>query len=1015
MRKILLTIALQLFLVVGVFAQLVSTSPASLTADAAITVTLNVAGTPLAGYTGDVYLHTGVTVVSGGLTKQWSHVIGAWGDNAVQPKMTALGGSKYQIVFSPNLNSYFNVLSAEEVTQLCVVFRSADGSLKASSSDIFIPVVANGLNIHVQSPSVNPYVVDANSVFKLAATGNTAESISLLVDDAPVAQVAGDSFTYNLTSAASGKHKMTFVAKKGSETKSSDIYYIVKPSPTIAALSAGWKMGANYIDDNTVTLVLYAPKKSFVFALGDFNNWQIDLNYSMNRTPDGNYYWITLNNLEKGKEYAYQYLIDGEVKIADPYTAKVLDPDNDKNITDAIYPNLKPYPANATGLLAVFQTAQQAFDWKASAYTKPLNKNLNIYELLIRDFTAKHNYQSLIDSLPYLKKLGINAIELMPINEFEGNESWGYNPSFYFAPDKYYGPANDLKRFVDECHKNNMAVIMDQVLNHSFGSSPMVRMYYNTTTNLVTADNPWYNVSSPNTAYSWGYDFNHESADTKRFVDSVAVYWMSQFKVDGFRFDFAKGFTNTVGDGGAYDQARINILKRMANKIWAYDPSAYVILELFADNSEEIELSNAGLMIWGNINYAYGQSGMSYSSSDLSQCSYKARNYTKPNLVSYMESHDEEREAYRIFTNGNNQTSTYQIKGDLAKMTARLELNAALFFPVPGPKMIWQFGEQAYDKSIDYNGRVGNKPLLWNEYQSVPERQRLVQIYAEWMKLRANYDVFSTENYTTSLVSDTVKSINLHSASLEVAVVGNFDCVSRYAAPKFTSIGRWYEYFSGDSLEVTDLNAKIKLRPSEYRMYTNVKLAKNTVIAPPRALSVAVSGNATVGSVLTGSYKYFDLSGDQEGASLMKWFTSSWPTGLYPSYKAASGNSYTVASEDVGKYIFFEVTPLAQTGKLLTGLPVAVGVASAVVSSISESELGKISFYPNPVVDALNISLSEEITRVVLLDCAGKQVVSKNTKADGFVRLDLSSIVKGSYFLMFYTKDGLVKTEKIIK
>ena len=57
----------------------------------------------------------------------------------------------------------------------------------------------------------------------------------------------------------------------------------------------------------------------------------------------------------------------------------------------------------------------------------------------------------------------------MPFNEFEGNDSWGYNPDFYFAPDKYYGPKNTLKEFIDSCHSKGIAVIMDIALNHSFG------------------------------------------------------------------------------------------------------------------------------------------------------------------------------------------------------------------------------------------------------------------------------------------------------------------------------------------------------------------------------------------------------------------------------------------------------------------------------------------------------------------------------------------------------------------
>ena len=81
----------------------------------------------------------------------------------------------------------------------------------------------------------------------------------------------------------------------------------------------------------------------------------------------------------------------------------------------------------------------------------------------IKCFIGKHDFATLTDTLDYLQKLGINAIELMPFNEFEGNESWGYNTLFYFAPDKYYGPKDNIRKFVDECHRRGMVVIMDMV------------------------------------------------------------------------------------------------------------------------------------------------------------------------------------------------------------------------------------------------------------------------------------------------------------------------------------------------------------------------------------------------------------------------------------------------------------------------------------------------------------------------------------------------------------------------
>ncbi len=109
-----------------------------------------------------------------------------------------------------------------------------------------------------------------------------------------------------------------------------------------------------------------------------------------------------------------------------------------------------------------------------------------------------------------------------------------------------------------------------------------------------------------------GFDFNHESKATQYFVDRVNEYWVNNFHIDGYRFDFAKGFTNTPGDGFAYDPERIQIIERMAGKIWAYNPETYVILELFTANCEENVFSNDGMMIWGNMNYAYNQATMGY-------------------------------------------------------------------------------------------------------------------------------------------------------------------------------------------------------------------------------------------------------------------------------------------------------------------------------------------------------------------------------------------------------------------
>ena len=157
----------------------------------------------------------------------------------------------------------------------------------------------------------------------------------------------------------------------------------------------------------------------------------------------------------------------------------------------------------------------------------PIKETWLFMNLLLRDFLALHDWKTLKDTIRYLKSLGVNAIEVMPFNEFGGNESWGYNPFQFFAPDKYYGPKNNLKEFIDTCHKNGIAVIMDIVLNHTYGPSPLAQLYWDAQNNRPATDNPWYNAVAP-TAFGFGDDFNHESAATKYFFNRVLQHWLNR-------------------------------------------------------------------------------------------------------------------------------------------------------------------------------------------------------------------------------------------------------------------------------------------------------------------------------------------------------------------------------------------------------------------------------------------------------------------------------------------------------
>ena len=586
--------------------------------------------------------------------------------------------------------------------------------------------------------------------------------------------------------------------------------------------------GITRISDDSLAFVLFAPNKQSVHLIGDFNDWEISEDYQMKN--DGDRFWIKIGNLDKNKEYICQYLIDNTIRIADPYANKISDPWNDKDILASVYPNLIPYPTGKTTQIAMTVTTKMDnYSWQIKNYTATHPEKLVIYEILIRDFTTLRSIKGVQEKIPYLKELGVNAIELMPFNEFEANDSWGYNPSFYFAPDKAYGTSEDYKAFIDECHVNGIAVIMDIVLNHSYGQSPMVRMYQNGST--VSVDNPWYNVKSnfSNPDAQWGYDFNHESPYTQVFVDSVCAYWMQEYKVDGYRFDFTKGFSNTpypaTGDnwGSAYDAARIKNLKRIYDELKKRNPNAIFICEHLSENREEKELADYGMLLWGNLNYNMNEATMGWgeekgdygNKGDLSWASYKQRDWTYPNLVAYMESHDEERLMYKNKQWGKEQGS-YSVK----QISTGLQRNAAatvILFSLPGPKMIWQFGELGYDVSIDYNGRLGKKPFHW-EYYEQPDRKALFDVYAKMIDLHINHPVFSTSDYTIDLTNH-FKTVVLKSANETVVAMANFDVVTKTKNVNFTKTGVWNDYFTGLEITADAATKSITLNPGEYRLY----------------------------------------------------------------------------------------------------------------------------------------------------------------------------------------------------
>jgi 1,4-alpha-glucan branching enzyme len=775
----------------------------------------------LGPFSQDLYAHTGVGIEG---VANWQHVIGSWGNNNVQPKLTFIGNGVYELLIAPDISTFYSVLPGEKVINMSFVFRNATGNKQ--TNDLFVTVYQSGLNIDLQFPEANA-ILEKGIPYAFSAISSSSASLKMYLDNTLVEEANGETINAPFQFDEPGEHKVLVTAENNEGQIAKDSTFIcIRGNQITETLPSGAKKGICYPDNHSARLVLFAPGKSYVFVLGDFNDWKPMNSYQMKK--DGDYFWYDLTGLQSGKEYIFQYFIDGEIRIADPYTEKISDPWNDSAIDASTYPGLISYPkGKSEGIASVLQPGQQPYLWETPNFVIPENKNLVIYEMLIRDFTEEHTCQAVIDKLDYLYDLHINVLELMPVNEFEGNNSWGYNPSFYFAPDKFYGPKNDLKKLIDECHNRGIAVVIDMVLNHSYGQSPLVRMYWDDANGRPAANNPWYNTVSPNQTYSWGYDFNHENNYTKELVDSVNSFWMKQYNVDGFRFDFTKGFTNKQGDGWAKDQSRIDILERMADEIWKRKPGALVICEHLADNTEEKVLAEHGLMLWGNLNNNYCEAAMGYNEngkSDLTQGVYKSRSWTTPNLVTYQESHDEERVAYKCLTYGN-AFGDYDTK-QLGTALNRMKLNSLFHVPLPGPKMIWQFGELGYDYSINtcVDGTVNNcrldmKPIRW-DYKNQPDRSALFQVVASLNYLKQNYEEFSAPTNFTYSLSGAQKNYHLTFGTNHVVAIGNFALDEKTVNVTFQVAGTWYDYFGKSTIEVTGSNMDITLKPGECRLFS---------------------------------------------------------------------------------------------------------------------------------------------------------------------------------------------------
>ena len=623
---------------------------------------------------------------------------------------------------------------------------------------------------------------------------------------------------------------------------------IEKPRP------AGVSNGIYYGEDGTsVTLCTYAASKTQsakrVFLLGDMTDWKLSADYQLYK--DGNYFWITLTGLESGKEYRFQYAVeraDGVKKqISDLYSEKVLHPD-DQYEPKKVDPDLLDYPTGkgADGYVTVIQPGKPQFQWSDATlnFKRPNKNNLVIYELWIYDYTEGRSLKGLMKRLDYIQNLGVNAVELMPICEFDGNYNWGYSPNHYFAPDRAYGSETMYKEFIDECHKRGIAVILDMVFNHATGNNPMNKLYpYGTD----LASNPWFNVNAPHSDNVYE-DWNHGFEPAHEMFIRALQYWLKEYKVDGYRLDLSHGLCSDKPN------TAVDNLKDYYNKgVKAVSSDAYMILEHWGSNmgSERPELISYGMQCWSNTTNAYCQTAMGWLKDGDG---FGEAN--KDGYVSYCESHDEERMQYKAkkYGNGDLQTNT-------AARLGRVAENVAFNVLLNGSHMLWMWEEIGYDFSINSDldhpnaenssYRCNKKPRP--EIRSYFMNSNRVAAFtkcAQVITLRTQLmpEVFEG-NPTLVSVSSGSKLRKIRWGN-NLYAVANFDVSSSQGAT--LPGGTWYDYLNGG----TPASGTYTIAPGELKVFTG------TQIAPPTFSDISKRDHTPIGNVETDAPKAYKMIRD---------------------------------------------------------------------------------------------------------------------------------------------------------
>ncbi|QSJ14262.1 DUF3459 domain-containing protein [Nostoc sp. UHCC 0702] len=533
----------------------------------------------------------------------------------------------------------------------------------------------------------------------------------------------------------------------------------------------------------SIEFKLFAPRNQKSSLIGSFSDWQP---IPMQKGEDG--YFRTEVKLEDGV-YQYKFRIQTKspnfapnewIDVIDPYATDV----NEKG---------------KHGIVRI-KDGERIIDtyvWQHDDKPLPNNHELVIYELHVADFTAnaevpdkKCTYIGVIEKLDYLCELGINAIELMPVNEYPGNYNWGYKVRHFFATESSYGSTEDLKRLIDECHSRGIRVLMDGIYNHTDEECPL----------MLIDRNYWYyeHMHYPEDPGNyWGPEFNYNNYDEKldvkpawKYVGDVVKFWIQEYHIDGIRFDAVRQLANFEFLDWLAKQAQ----KHAGNKPF------YTIAEHIPDTNTVVKPEGPLDGCW-HESFRYFViphiTGEQFELARLKEIlDPRKQGYaTAINTINYLATHDRQHVLRELGDRGIFDKDAF----------TRAQLAAVLLMTAMGIPMLWM-GEEFGESQAKSENVTQPKPISWSLLANA-ENHDLFEYYQKLIALRRQTPALQSGNIEFIHENADAKVLAFHRCyewGSSVVVVANFSDqnLNQYQIPDFPKAEHWRDWFTNSEVEV---------------------------------------------------------------------------------------------------------------------------------------------------------------------------------------------------------------------